>query len=149
MRDKKEEEKQLSALVRGELAAVETYKQALDKIEGRELVGSELRAIESDHEEALTVLQEHMTDRNSAPPAESGLWGEWAKAVEGTAATLGDKAAIKALKEGEEHGVNSYEKALRDQELDDEIRQIIRSQLLPKTKAHIAVLDDLLVKAGR
>ncbi len=149
MRDKKEAIKNLGALVKGELAAVETYKQALDKIPGREAVGPELRSIESDHEEALTLLQEHMADMNAAPPAESGLWGEWAKAVEGAAAAIGDTAAIKALKEGEEHGVDSYEKALRDRELDDRIRQIIRSQLLPKTKAHVAVLDDLLVKAGR
>lgn len=148
MQDNKEAVKNMSALVRGELAAVETYRQALDKISRPEVAGPELRAIESDHEEALTVLQEHMTEMNAVAPVDSGAWGEWAKAVEGTAAAFGDKAAIKALKEGEEHGVNSYEKALRDRELDDEIRQIIRSQLLPKTKAHIAVLDDLLVKAG-
>lgn len=149
MHNKKNGVKNLSALVRGEMAAVETYKQALDKITGPETVGSELRAIESDHEEALTVLQEHMAEMHAEAPVDSGLWGEWSKAVEGTAAVFGEKAAIKALKEGEEHGVSSYEKALRDQELDDEIRQIIRSQLLPKTKAHIAVLDELLVKAGR
>lgn len=149
MHNKKEAVKNMSALVKGELAAVETYKQALDKITRPEVVGPELRAIESDHEEALTVLQEHMTEMNAVAPVDSGLWGEWAKAVEGTATAFGDKAAIKALKEGEEHGVNTYEKALRDRELDDEIRQIIRSQLLPKTKAHIAVLDDLLVKAGQ
>lgn len=147
MDKKKEEVKNLSALVKGELAAVETYKQALDKISAQESAGPDLRAIESDHEEALTVLQERMTEINAAAPVDSGLWGEWANAVEGAAAAFGAKAAIKALKEGEEHGVKSYEKALRDQTLDDEIRQIIRSRILPKTKDHIAVLDRLLVSA--
>ena len=36
----------------------------------------------------------------------SGAWGTFAKAVEGSAKLLGNKAAIRALKTGEEHGVN-------------------------------------------
>ncbi|MDO8757275.1 MAG: DUF2383 domain-containing protein [Elusimicrobiota bacterium] len=144
----KEEVQNLSTLVRGELAAVETYKQALDKISTKESAG-ELKRIESDHEQALKVLREHMAQRSAAAPVDSGLWGEWAKAVAGAASAFGDKAAIKALKEGEEHGVYSYERALGDESMDAEIRRIISSQLLPKTKAHITVLDRLLVQAGK
>lgn len=144
----KEEAQNLGTLVRGELAAVETYKQALDKISTKESKG-ELQRIETDHEQALKVLREHMESRSAAAPVDSGLWGEWAKAVEGAASAFGDKAAIKALKEGEEHGVYSYERALGDEHMDAEIRRIISSQLLPKTKAHITVLDRLLVKAGK
>src|SRR4051812_31158438 len=109
MESKKEEMANLSTLVKGELAAVETYKQALDKIEGSEPAGSELRRIEADHEQALSVLRDHMTGINASAPVDSGLWGEWAKAVEGAATAFGEKAAIKALKEGEEHGISSYE----------------------------------------
>ena len=149
MKNKKEDSENLSALVKGELAAIETYKQALEKVAGKANVGTELRRIEAEHEEALSVLQEHMTDVNAEIPTDSGLWGEWSKAVEGTAKLFGEKAAIKALKEGEEHGVHDYENALRNQDLDAEIRQIISSRLLPKTKAHIPVLDRLLAIAGQ
>lgn len=148
MKNKNEEAENLSTLVKAELAAVETYKQALEKVAGQ-VVAPELRRIEAEHEEALSVLQEHMTEVNETIPSDSGLWGEWSKAVEGAAKVFGDKAAISALKQGEEHGVQSYEKALRNQELDAEIRQIISSRLLPKSKAHIPVLERLLAKAGK
>ena len=142
-----EESEGLASLVRGELAAVETYKQALEKV--GELPGSEeLRRIESEHEEAVLLLQEHMSDFAAEPPADSGLWGSWAKAVEGGAKLLGGKAAIKALKAGEELGIHEYEDALRDETLDGEIRQMISSELLPKTRAHIPVLDRLLQQPG-
>ena len=149
MKNKSEKTGNLNTLVKGELAAVETYRQALEKVSGKDAVGPELRRIEAEHEEALSVLQEHMLDANAEVPAGSGLWGEWSKAVEGVAKVFGDKAAIKALKEGEEHGVRSYENALRNEELDAEIREIISSRLLPKTKAHIPMLDRLLAKAGK
>ena len=148
MKNKNEDEENLSTLVKSELAAVETYKQAIDKVAGQ-VVAPELRRIESEHEEALQVLQEHMTQANEKIPADSGLWGDWSKAVEGVAKVFGDKAAITALKKGEEHGVHTYEKALRNQELDAEIREIISSKLLPKTKARIPALERLLEKAGK
>ena len=148
MKNQNEEAENLSTLVKAELAAVETYKQALEKVAGQ-VVAPELRRIEAEHAEALSLLQGHMTEVNEKIPSDSGLWGEWSKAVEGTAKVFGDKAAIAALKQGEEHGVHSYENALRNQDLDAEIRQIISKQLLPKTKAHIPVLDRLLAKAGQ
>ncbi len=149
MKKKNEDEGNLATLVRAELAAVETYKQALKKVAAKEAVVPELRRISAEHAEALSVLQEHMTEENEEAPADSGLWGEWSKAIEGAAAVLGDKAAIKALKHGEEHGVHSYESALRNEGLDAEIRKIISSQLLPQSKAHIPDLDRLLAKTSK
>lgn len=133
----------LGSLVRGELSAVETYRQALEKI-GDESGGSELRRIENEHEEAVSLLQEHMTQLGVEPPADSGLWGSFAKAVEGSAKVLGNKAAIKALKEGEEHGIKDYEAALEDETVDPEIKELISANLLPRTRAHLPVLDRFL-----
>ena len=62
---------------------------------------------------------------------------------QGTATLLGNAAALKALKEGEESGVKSYESALKN-ELPAECKDLIRNTLLPQTKAHIAALDRLL-----
>lgn len=143
MRHPKKDES-LGALVRGEIAAVETYRQALEKVGDDEAGKQDLRRIEYEHEEALNVLQEHMSDLAFDVPEDSGLWGDWAKTVEGTAKLFGDKAAIKALKEGEEYGVHEYEQALRNEALDAEIRQLISTDLLPRTRAHISVLDRFL-----
>lgn len=140
-------ESSLGSLVKGEMAAVETYKQALEKV-GDEDGGDDLRRIESEHEDAVRVLSERLEELAVEPPKDSGIWGDWSKAVEGTAKLFGNKAAIKALKEGEEHGVHEYEDALRDDSIDDDVKRLIRSDLLPKTKSHVPVLDRLLEASG-
>ena len=44
----------------------------------------------------------------------SGAWGTWAQIVQGTMNLFGDKSALKALKEGEEHGLKDYEEGIDD-----------------------------------
>jgi hypothetical protein len=51
---------------------------------------------------------------------------------------------MKALKEGEEHGVKDYEDALKDANFPVECQTLIRSTLLPQTRSHIQVLDQLM-----
>lgn len=133
----------LNSLLRGELSAVETYQQALDKV-GDDPNGFELRRIASEHREAADTLRQHILHRGGKPPSDSGAWGTWAKIVTGAAKIFGDAAAIKALKEGEEHGAKEYQDALNDQNLDPECRQLISSTLLPRTRAHIDQLDRFL-----
>lgn len=144
---KEKDSKILGSLVRDELAAVETYKQALEKVEAD--AAEELRRIESEHEEAANLLQEQVAQLGGEPPTSSGAWGAWAKAVEGAAKLFGNKAAIKALKEGEEHGVNDYEQALHEEGLDPSVKALIRTNLLPKTRAHIPMLDKFLHGHGK
>jgi CBS domain-containing protein/rubrerythrin len=133
----------IDSLVRGELSAVETYKQALAKV-GREPIAEALRRIELEHEEAVDLLLQNLRRKGGEAPKSSGLWGAWSKAVEGTAKIFGGKAAIKALKEGEEHGLHDYEDALKDEVIDPEVKSLIRSKLLPQTRAHIPALDRVL-----
>ncbi|MBI3298255.1 MAG: DUF2383 domain-containing protein [Elusimicrobia bacterium] len=146
MNKKTDDGSALASLVRGELAAVETYKQALEKLPDGPASG-ELQRIEAEHEDAVRLLQERMARSSSKVQTHSGTWGEWAKVVEGAAKAFGKKAAIKALKEGEEHGIHGYVDALVSDKLDTETKRIIRSSLLPKTEAHIPVLDRLLQTA--
>ncbi|MDO8757154.1 MAG: DUF2383 domain-containing protein, partial [Elusimicrobiota bacterium] len=131
-------------LVKGELSAIETSKQALGKVGYGTWPGAELLRIETEHETAAALLKERIRRRGMEPPQTSGLWGAWSKAIEGAAKVFGGKAAIKALKVGEEHGVNEYETALRDESLDPEIKALIRRTLLPQTRAHIPVLERVL-----
>lgn len=133
----------LNALLRGELSATETYQQALAKV-GNDREAPELRRLHDEHRSAANTLRQHVHQMGGKPDQGSGAWGAWAKAVEGTAKVFGNTAAMKALKEGEEHGVKSYEDALHDANLPAECQTLIRSTLLPQTRSHIQVLDQLM-----
>jgi uncharacterized protein (TIGR02284 family) len=133
----------LNSLLRGELSAVETYQQALEKVDS-EPGAMDLRRIEAEHREAVNLLRQHILDRRGQPDSSSGAWGAWAKTVTGTAKVFGNAAALKALQEGEEHGIKSYENALKDDHLDAECRMLIESTLLPQTRAHVPILDRLI-----
>jgi len=133
---------QLNSLLRGELAAVETYVQALAKFEGQP-GEAELRQIMVDHRETANSLRQHIHELGGKPDQDSGTWGAFAKAVEGTAKVFGNTASLKALKEGEESGLKTYEK-LAAEELPQECVTFLRSKLVPQGRAHIAVLDRLM-----
>jgi hypothetical protein len=133
----------LNSLLRGELSAVETYEQALVQI-ANEPGAEDLQRIAEEHRQAAEVLRRHIVERGGKPAADSGAWGTVVRTVEGAAKLLGNSSALQVLRSGEEHGVNSYESALQDQNLDDECKQLIRSTLLPQTQAHLPVLDRLL-----
>ena len=132
----------LNELLRGEMAAIETYRQALEVVEDGD--GAEaLRGLRRHHRDAADVLWHHVEAHGGQPSEGSGAWGAFAKAVEGTARLLGNRAALKALKEGEEHGLQKYEEALRaDLPLDCEL--LIRETLLPRQRGHLPVLDGLI-----
>jgi uncharacterized protein (TIGR02284 family) len=136
-------ESTLNSLLRGELSATETYQQALAKV-GQKRGASDLRQIHAEHREAANTLREHVHEHAGTPDQGSGAWGAFAKAVESTAKVFGNTAALKALKQGEEHGINSYESALKDSNLPMECQALIRSTLLPQTRAHVATLERLI-----
>jgi uncharacterized protein (TIGR02284 family) len=133
----------LNRLLRGEIAACETYQQAMEKA-GKEAGADELRHLHDDHREAANTLRQHVHQHGGKPDQKSGAWGAFAKAVEGTAKVFGNAAAFKALKEGEERGVKDYESALQEEGLPDECKDLIRNRLLPKTRAHVPVIDRLI-----
>jgi uncharacterized protein (TIGR02284 family) len=124
----------LNSLLRGELAATETYQQALEKI-GNDAGASELRQIHVDHREAANTLRQHVHNVGGTPDQGSGAWGAFAKAVEGTAKLFGNTSALKALKEGEEHGVKSYENVLQDSDLPTECQTLVRTVLCRAPRA--------------
>jgi len=101
--------KELVDLLRGELAAVETYDQALDAWVGDPDTTSRLRRIRADHMEAVAELRAFVREAGGDDEATSGVWGAVAAAVEGTARLLGDAAALRALREGEQLGLRQYE----------------------------------------
>jgi len=141
MNPRDEEEKLLNAMIKGERAAVETYKQLIEKVITGLPEAEELEHIVADHEEAVNRLTRHLEELEIKPAEDSGLWGVWAKIVEKVSGSFGASAALKALEEGERIGIGEYEDAVRDKALDEEARTIIRTFLLPRSKAHLPVLD--------
>src|SRR5688500_2502477 len=135
----------LNSLLRGEISAIETYQQALEKLDDTKNA-PELRRIHDEHIEAANVLRKHIHEHGGQPDKGSGAWGAFAKAVEGTAKLFGNSAAMKALKEGEEQGVADYESAIDDKTLPADCRQLIQTKLLPQTRGHIPVLDGLMAR---
>ena len=133
----------LNSLLRGEISAIETYQQALAKLDDTRNA-SDLRRIHDEHIEAANLLRTHIHEHGGQPEKGSGAWGAFAKAVEGTAKLFGNSAAMKALKEGEEQGISDYESALKDDALAGDCKELIKSKLLPQTRAHIPVLDGLM-----
>src|SRR4051812_18367701 len=123
--------KTLNALLRGEISATETYNQALEKFAGQP-EEAELRRIRDEHREAANTLRHHVRDHGGEPSTGSGWWGTWAKCVEGTAKLFGKSAALKALKEGEEHGVKDYQGALDDADMAADCKELIRTRMLPQ-----------------
>src|SRR5437667_1106171 len=118
----------LNSLLRGELAATETYQQALAKVDD-EPGAHELQRIHVEHREAANTLRKHVHQHAGKPDQGSGAWGTFAKAIEGVAKLFGSTAALKALKEGEEQGIKSYEKALDGTDLPADCQNLIRTTL--------------------
>jgi uncharacterized protein (TIGR02284 family) len=127
----------LNSFLRGEISAVESYKQALDKVKDP-TIRSQLQSCEQDHEQRIELLRERITELGGKPEQGSGAWGVWAKLVQGGSDLLGEKTALQALEQGEDHGLNDYRKEL--DELDSETRTWVESAILPMAeKTHGAL----------
>jgi demethoxyubiquinone hydroxylase (CLK1/Coq7/Cat5 family) len=121
----------LNSFLRGELSAVETYRQASKHIKG-DLAKTEVETNLRDHEQRVAAIQDRIRELGGKPAEGSGLWGAFAKAVQGTADLLGDKLAIDALEQGEDHGLADYNRDI--DKLHGAARTFARSQLLPAQK---------------
>lgn len=121
---------QLDSFLRGEISAVETYRMALEKLDPGSSARGELEANLQSHEHRVEMLTDAIRQLGGKPATGSGPWGTFAKAVAGTARVLGDKVAVAALEEGEDHGLKDYKKDV--DALDMQARVLVRNQLLPQ-----------------
>ncbi|MBC75802.1 MAG: hypothetical protein CME64_07285 [Halobacteriovoraceae bacterium] len=139
-------EDKLNEVVRGERSAVETYNQILEKFRGETEVDS-ISTMKNDHHTAVTNLESKLRATGTEPSQDSGAWGGVAKTVMGTAKLFGDKSALKALKEGEEHGKKLYNELLECDGLPNDIEELVKGQLLPNQQQHIQKIDQLMNRA--
>lgn len=122
----------LNSFLRGELSAVETYNQAIEKLADEPAIVQRLRSLRDSHSARVSELSTRITALGGEPDDTSGAWGGFAKLVEGGAKLFGKSAAIAALEEGEDHGKRLYEDNL--DELSEHIKEFIRSQIMPEQR---------------
>jgi hypothetical protein len=118
----------LNGFLRGEISAVETYRQAIEKL-GAGPTQVQLEDCRRSHEQRVAKLREQVARLGGEPAKDSGAWGSFARLVEGGAKAFGEKAAVAALEEGEDHGLKLYRDDL--DKLDATARQLVESDLLP------------------
>ena len=140
--------RQLNSLLRGEISAAETYRMAIDKVSDSANVSSAglLREIQEEHGRAAQGIRDRIRELGGEASDSSGAWGLWAKTVQGTMNLFGDTSSLKALKEGEEHGLKDYQEAIDD--VDASSAQLIQNQLIPAQQRHINLLDQMISSVG-
>lgn len=127
--DPKADIEQLNAFLRDELSAVETYQQCIEKIDKPELASS-LTDLQRSHQKRATLLSHRVQELGGTPKMDTGIWGGFAKLVEGGAKMFGEKSALSALEEGEDRGKKSYAKGT--EKLSPANQSFINSTILPE-----------------
>src|SRR5688572_15364021 len=119
----------LNSFLRGELAAVEAYDQALSRIDDVQLEGP-LRQARASHVRRADLIDQRIRVLRGKPAGSSGLWGGLARLVEAGAAAFGVRSAIAALEEGEHRGQKDYRVNLRG--LSAATRTFVARTVLPE-----------------
>jgi uncharacterized protein (TIGR02284 family) len=117
----------LNDLLRGELASVETYRQALEKVTDVKLRPT-LEENRRLHAQRCDLLKNRVLQLGGKPAHTTGVWGAFIKLLEGGAKLFGVKAAIAVLEEGEDKALRDYRSCV--DKLDAENRQFVETQLL-------------------
>lgn len=131
----------LNGLLRGEISAVETYTQAIKRLDAPGLVPG-LQECQSAHQERVMKLRDKIASLGGQPSESSGAWGAFAKFMEGAATVAGDKPSISLLEEGEDHGLKAYHDECEKCN-DVAIRSYIEGELLPGQEMTHSAMSNL------
>lgn len=131
----------LNALLKGELSAVETYHQALPKVESKE-IASVLSDCLASHELRVSKLRDAIEQYGGTPESDSGIWGSWAKVLSGGATAFGDDATVAALEQEEDAHSSDYEWRLV--KMHGEHRDLVKNELMPEQQRYRNMLSNLL-----
>ncbi len=129
----------LNQLLRGELSALETYDECIERLDNAQVV-SELKELRRSHELRTEQLHHHIKLMGGEPEESSGAWGLIARALETGATMFGSKAALEILERGELHGVREYHDVT---DLEPETMKFIVDHLRPeqsRTREKVAEL---------
>jgi hypothetical protein len=129
----------LNALLRAELAAVETYTLALKKFDDEEAI-AELQKIRDEHSRAVRQLRDQVIG-SGGQPAEFAAGGTFDTS---DGKVIGPVTALTTLRYGEETEIGEYEAALENDEVRADCQRMIRTDLLPACRRHVEELNRLL-----
>ena len=134
----------LERILRGEISAVEAYRQVLEKYDTYENATS-LKRIQAEHEKAVEFWTAQLRSQESFVEESSGPWGAVVETFVGAAKLLGDGPTLRALKEGEEHGLKEYKELIENNNVNFESESFIKTICLDQQRLHIATLDSLIL----
>lgn len=135
--------KDIHKVLRGELSAVKAYKQSLESLEGDAEV-NRIKKFCHDHEMAADYWKHQLRIEGELPESEPGVWGGFVKSLVGTAKLFGNTAALKALKEGESHGLSLYKDLLDSKDLSAAQKSRLVNTFIPNQESHIESIDALM-----
>lgn len=138
--DRSQDVKSLNTFLKNELSAVETYNQCIKKLDD-EKIASGLADLQSSHQRRVQLLRQKIRELGGTPEDTSGMWGSFAKMVEGGARMFGDRSAIAALEEGEDRGRDEYIE--KSDDLSPEVQRFVNAELLPEQRRSHDVLNNI------
>lgn len=131
-----------NSLLRGEISAVETYGQAISKFESPQRT-KPLEQLRASHIVSVRRLSHNVNSIGGHAVKSSGSWGTVANTFQAAANLISYEAAVDSLITGEQHGRKQYETALADPTIPDGCRELILSELLPRTTENTIKLHEL------
>lgn len=145
MMPKEGESTQLDDLMRGEMAAVKAYDTAIKDTKNAKEKAT-LESLRNDHQKAVTTMSKYTAGKPEMKEdvKDAGAWGTFASAWTKTRSVTGNEGALKALQQGEEHGIDEYNEALEDDNFPKALKDQIRAELLPAQKKHIETLKTFM-----
>jgi hypothetical protein len=138
----------LNSLLRLELAAVAGYQKTLRTLKKKAVTHTDhILRLASDHQRTVTALQGSVHARGGAPAVAADPWegsGDAALTADGATVMMESRLFVGALLEAERRGLAEYEASLIL--LDEDARELIELELIPRQKRHVAGLSALLVQ---
>jgi hypothetical protein len=130
----------LNSFLRDELAAVETYREAL---QGRSVpVGKyEVTLCRRSHEARARALRDQIATLGGLPASSSGMRGAWERLVERGAIALEDQMAVRVLERGEDQLLHDYRVRVRDAE--PAVRTFLETKILREEVLTQHMMHDL------
>jgi hypothetical protein len=139
----------LNSLLRAELAAVAWYQKALRTLKQNAVVDTgQIFQLASDHQRTVAALQGSVRACGGAPAiAATPSWEGSDDATlsdQGAPAMMEGKQIVRSLLAVELRGLAEYESAVSS--LDEDARELVELELIPRQRRHIASLAALLAQ---
>ncbi len=135
--------KAMNRLVRGEISAVEAYESIIEKIDSKPEL-ERLNEMLKNHRSNVNYFKKMALKHNELPDYDSGVWGTVVSLFVGSAKLFGNTAALKSLKEGEEHGVKEYQKLIENDDVPRHVKSHVRDEIMPTLRMNINSIDAMM-----